>query len=142
MSITAARSYFRARSEAVGLREWKDGFNFQNIPSTILNKSFHIEQAQIVGVKLNQNDQEINSSITIRIFVKGFRDAASGIDSALVLTEDLITECVEPGNRLTQSTGIKNIVFENANIEALGPDNDNAAVASLTFRAFTVLGLL
>ena len=30
MSVTSVRSYFRARGESVGLKEWKDGFNFQN----------------------------------------------------------------------------------------------------------------
>lgn len=141
MSLTAARSYLRARAEAVGLREWKDGLNFSNIPSNLINKSFHIESGQAVGVKLNQHDQEINFSQTVRIFTKGFRDAASGIDSSIAMAEDYIKECVTVSNRVTQTTGIKNVVFENVNFEAVDPSNDNLIVASLTFRIYTVLAV-
>ena len=139
MSMKACRSYVRARGEAIGLKEWKDGFNFQNIPSNIVDKSFHIESNQAVGVKNNQNDQEINFSQTVRIFVKGFRNPAAGIDLAIGLTEDYITECVKVSNRVTQTTGIKNVVFENASFDAASGDNDNLIVASITLRIYTVL---
>lgn len=141
MSLTAARSYLRVRAEAVNLREWKDGFNFSNIPANIINKSFHIESTQAVGVKLNQSDQELNFSQTVRIFIKGFRDPASGIDSAISVAEDYIKECVKATNRVTQTTGIKNVVFENASFDANSASNDNLIVASLTFRIFTVLAV-
>lgn len=141
MSLTAARSYLRARAEAINLREWKDGFNFSNIPANLINKSFHIETGPAIGIKLNQSDQEINFSQTVRIFTKGYRDPASGIDSAISVAEDYIKECVKATNRVTQTTGIKNVVFENVSFDANSASNDNLIVASLTFRIFTVLAV-
>ena len=141
MSLTASRSYLRARAEAIGLREWKDGFNFSNIPSNILNKSFHIQSNLGVGVKSNMSDQEINFAHTVRIFAKGFRDAAAGIDSAIALAEYYIKECVNVQRRVGQENGIKNVVFESVSFDAGDSSNDNLVVASITFRIFVVLAV-
>lgn len=141
MSMTACRQYFRTQSNAIGLKEWKDGFSFSNIPANIFDKSYHLEAGPAVGVKLNQNDQEINYQVIVRIFVKGFRDPASGIDTAIGLTEDLLEQALDPSTRLTQTTGIKQITFESANFEPPIGDNDNLVIASVQFRVLTILGL-
>lgn len=140
MSVTAARAYFRARGAAINLKEWKDGFNFENIPTSIINKSFHITQGVATGVKLNQNDQEMIFPVTVEIFTKGYKDVASAIDSSIELSEDLIIECLTPTTRLTQSTGIKNIIFESVSYEPLSNSNDNSVIAKVTFRVLTILG--
>lgn len=141
MSMNAARAYFRARSNNLNLKEWKDGFNIENIPSTTLHKSYHITQGIASGVSLNQNDQVLEFPMTIELFIKGQKDAASAVDSCIELAEDLIKECVAPANRLTQTTGIKNIIFENASFEPYDISNDNSMIAKVTFRVVSILGL-
>lgn len=141
MSLTNARAYMRARAEAIGLKEWKDGFDFDNIPANIVDKYFHIQSGRVVGIKNNQSDQEMNFSQTVRIFVKGFRDPASGIDSAIKVAEDYIKQCVNVANRVAQPNGIKNVVFENADFGALSPSNNNGVIASLTFRVYVILAV-
>lgn len=141
MSMTACKTYFRTQANAIGLKEWKDGFAFDNIPKSIFDKSYHLESGPAAGVKLNQNDQEINFQVTVRIFVKGFRDPASGIDTAIGLTEDLLEQALAPATRLTQTTGIKQVTFESANFEPPIGDNDNLVIASVQFRVLTILGL-
>lgn len=141
MSVVASRDYLRSRARAVGLKEWSDGFNFSNIPSTIVNNSFHIEPGTGSGVKLNQEDQEISISHTIRVFIKGYRDVSAAIDSATKMTEDLIKEVVTAKNRLTQPNGIKNVTLDGFNFDASDQTNDNLVVASITFRIFVVLAV-
>lgn len=141
MSISACRSYFRARANAVELREWKDGFSIGNIPSNIFNKAFHIEISNVSGVKLNQNDQELNVQITVRIFVKGFKDVSGGIDTAASLAENLITEALDPATRLTQTTGIKQVTLDSINIDPPDGDNDNLVIASVQFKVLTILSV-
>lgn len=141
MSMTACKAYFRTQANNIGLREWKDGFSFSNIPSNIFDKAYHLEPGPGVGVKLNQNDQEINFQMIVRIFVKGFRDPASGIDTAISLAENLITEALDPATRLTQTTGIKQVTFENVSFEPPLGDNDNLVIATVQFRVLTILGL-
>jgi hypothetical protein len=140
--MNATRIYFRHRANSIGLKEWKDGFNFDNIPANILDKSYHIESGPVVGIKLNMNDQELNAQVNVRVFQKGFRDPASAIDSCLQLSENFIKECVVPKNRLTGSNGIKNVVFENLSIEQIAATNDNAVIANMQFRVFVILDLI
>lgn len=141
MSLTGARSYLRSRAKAIGLKEWTDGFNFENIPSTLINGAFHIQSDSGNGIKLNQHDQELSFNQTVRIFVKGYRDPASGIDSAIKITEDLIKETVSAKNRLTQSDGIKNVILDGFNFETGDQSNDNLIIASITFRIISILGV-
>lgn len=141
MSLSGARSYFRGRADAIGLKEWADGINFENIPSSVIDRSYHIQAGSGSGTKLNQNDQELSFDVTVRIFMKGYRDSASAVDSAIKMTEDLIKETVSAKNRLTQSNGIKNIVLSSFNFEAFDQSNDNLVIASVTFRVVSTLGL-
>lgn len=142
MSFSQSRGYFRSIANSMSLKEWRDGFNFDNIPANILDKSYHIESGSIVGVKLNQNDQEMNAQVNVRIFQKGFRDPASAIDSVMQLSETFIKECLVPSNRLTQSYGVKNVVFENMLIEQIAASNDNAVISNLQFRVLIILDLI
>lgn len=139
MSLVNCRSYLRARANSIGLKEWADGFNFDNIPSTLLNKSYHISPNEGTTIKNNQNDQEINYSQSIRIFVKGYRDNATAIDNAHLIVDNLIKECVNPKNRLTQSNGIKNVFFENFSFTTNDSSNDSIVMATVTFRMLFVM---
>lgn len=142
MSLSQTRTYFRQRANSLGLKEWKDGFNFDNIPSSILDKSYHIESGPMVGVKLNMNDQEINAQVNVRLFQKGFRDPASAIDSIEQLSETFIKECVVPKNRLAGRDGLINVVFENLSIEQISASNDNAVISNIQFRVLVILDLI
>ena len=140
MSLTAGRSYLRARAKAIGLREWTDGFNIENIPSTIIDNCFFIQTTSGSGIKLNQHDQELNFSNTVRVFTKG-RDAAGAIDSAVKIVEDLIIETLTAKNRLTQPNGIKNVALDSFSFDAFDQSNDNIVSASITFRVVVTLVL-
>lgn len=141
MSMTTVRPYFRARAKELGLTEWTDGFAFDNIPSNIINKAFHMEMGAFQGSQRNQLDQQIYFPITFRFFLKGFRDPASAIDSAILLSENLIKNCCKPENSLTQGTGLTNVIFDSGRQLPVGPSNDNLVMSELNFRAFIELAL-
>lgn len=140
MSLSTVRPYFRARCKAIGLTEWVDGFNFQNIPSNIIDKSFHMEMGSAGGERLNMSDQEITWPVTVRIFIKGFRNPAAAIDSAAVLTDSLVKESCKVSNRGTQAS-IKNVFFESMTVSPVDDTNDNLVVASVTFRTLVILNV-
>lgn len=137
MSLTAIRPYFRARMNALNYNEWRDGFNFNNIPSTVLNLSYHIETISGNGVSFNQLDQVINQDVTIRVFFKGYRKPQDAIDSAMNAYSDILDACLDPANRLNQS--FKNILFTSMQMDPLADTNDNAVILSLTFTVLVIL---
>jgi hypothetical protein len=130
MSLTAIRSYYKARGEAVGLTYHDDAFNIENISSSVIDKAFGFLIAGFSGVKLNQHDQEILVPIEIVFYVKGYRTSTDGLDSALLYAENLIKEVEAPSKRLGQS--IKNITLGSCTIEPM-ESNDNLVRARISF---------
>lgn len=141
MSATAVRPYFRARAKELELKEWTDGFAHDNIPSNIINKSFHMEMGVLQGVQRNQLDQQFYFPVIVRIFLKGYRDPASAIDSSILLSENFIKNCCKPENSNTQGTGLINVIFDSGRQLPVGPSNDNLVMSELNFRAFIELAL-
>jgi hypothetical protein len=139
MSMTLVRPFIRGRMNALGFREWADGFNTSNIPSTLLDKSYHIQSNNFVTIGLNQHSQDLNMQVILRVFRKGFRDVASGIDTSINDSETIIKDLLAPSVRIG-TAGFKNIVFNNLGLEPI-ESNDNIIIASLDLNFLIVLGV-
>jgi hypothetical protein len=140
MSMTAVRSYFKARCIALGMKEHDDGFNEDNVASTVLDNSFHVLLGNFSGRKLNQSDQEMDCPVTVTFWVKGFRRPVEGLDKAILKSELLVKETLKNSNRLGQS--IKNVTLGSVNFAALSDDNDNAVKVTLSFTALISLAII
>jgi hypothetical protein len=121
----------------LGFLEWTDGFNWQNIPSTVVDGTYHLELLDANGIKQNQNDIEIEVPIVIRLFVKGFRDPAAGIDDAVLKCQSIITKALKPSTRLTGD--LKNVTFSSAVPEPFGESNDNLIMMRIEFNTLVIL---
>lgn len=78
--ISKVRNY--VRSVATDLTEWKDGFNRDNIPASLKNKSYFCSYE--ISSNDPQGDYEINTvRVTIEVFFRGFKDAQGALDSAM-----------------------------------------------------------
>jgi hypothetical protein len=63
MSLTSVRPYFRTHCNALGFTEWMDGFNIENIPSTLIDMAYHIGPPQTTGISNNQGDQVTEAAV-------------------------------------------------------------------------------
>lgn len=132
------RKYFVDRCKAIGLTEWTDAFNYENIPSNLINYSFFIESPVFEGVKAISNyDQEINCRVEVKFFIKGYRTPKEAMDKAIEKSEALLKEVLKPTNRLGQC--LKNVVFNSVNVEPFAGSNDNLIMVTASFTAFTSL---
>lgn len=139
MSLSLIKPYLRARCLAVGLAEHPEPFNQENLPSTIIDKSFQISLTSANGVKLNQNDQEMSSTVGLIFYLKGFRDPDLALDKAIEKSEALIREVEKPVNRL--GVCLKNVSLSDINYEALALSNDNVVKTTINFNFVTNLNL-
>lgn len=138
MSMKSVRSYMRAMCKNVGLSEWKDSFNSDNIPENILDKAFFLDMRDVTqGQQRSQWDQVVLMPLTVRIFKKGYRTPADAIDAVIELTENLIKEACAPVNSNAQTNGIKGVLFDSCRYDPIDQSNDNAVVSEVTFN-FTV----
>ncbi len=133
MSLNAVRPYFRARLNALGYREWSDGFNFENVPENIIDKSYHLDANEITNVALHQVDLEVEHQVITRVWFKGFKTPKEALDRTMERVEDIIVEVLNPTNRLTGATGLRNVEFVNVSISPLADSNDNTIQAALTW---------
>ena len=139
MSVTLVRSYFRTHMNALGWKEHRDGFNYENIPANIFDGVYHIESGDVRSDGVSQGDIELATSISVRLFLKGHRDPAGGIDRGISDGEKIIARMMSAANRL--GAGIKNVLFQSMNVRAWHSSNDNALVVTLDFEVKTNLAI-
>lgn len=135
MSFSTLRPYFQERMLAVDteLREWEDAFNIENIPSSILDKSWHI---QFLPFSYNtggaQTCLSFDCPVTLSVFFKGYRNPREAVDTALIFADAIMKECTKPVQRLNQPM-IKNVLPSLVNVRELDTTNDNAAILEIQF---------
>lgn len=137
MSWTYIRPYFRTHLDALELREWKDGFNFENIPSDIFDGAYHIEFGDFSGESQDQVDLMTLVRVTCRIFKKGYADPQAGIDEMIALLQEFIETATLPENKLNET--FKGLLFVSALVRAYDETNDNKIVGEVSFDVRAVL---
>ncbi len=138
MSLAKVLPYFREVFKEQGHKEWTDAFNFEAIPSTIIDGSFHMELAPLDNLQQNQSAIEFEQKVTIRLFVKGFRENNVGRDKAIGLAETIIKQSLKSSRRLNAG-GIKNVKLGTLSFEPFGESNDNIILARMEFVTFVIL---
>ena len=140
MSFAALKPYFQDRMATVDpeLKEWEDAFNIENIPSNILDKSWHIAVGSANYTGTAHTCVHFSCPITLSVFFKGYRVPKEAVDSALVMADAIVKECVKPLNRLNQAN-IKNVLPSLVNVRELGQSNDNVAVLEISFSCEVVI---
>lgn len=129
--LSAVRPYFRARFATLGYKEWDDGFNFENIPENIIDKAYHIDDFTIQANSFNQTDLDLETLVTTRIFLKGYRSPKDALDNANERLEAILREVLKPSNRLTGTQGLRNVLLTNIAKEPIALSNDNTLLITI-----------
>ena len=140
MSLTLVRSYFRTRMNSLNYKEWKDGFNIENIPSSLLNGSYHILCGSIDVNETGPKHISFDYPIILRLFLKGFRKPADAIDSGIEKGENIIKDIVSVTNR-TSISCIKNVLCNNIEIIELSDTNDNSIIVEMNYTIKIIIEL-
>ena len=138
MALLDVRTYFKARLEALGFTQWADPLNVENIPSHILENSYHIESDSGSVVSHNQYDMQLEIPVVVTIFKKGFRDVEQGFENAITAIENIIKECCKAENAKAQ-TNIKDVELENYSLQAIDTTNDNVIKCNINFKVILIL---
>ena len=137
--LVKARNYFRKILNPLGLNEWRDAFAINNIPSNIYDKAFHLENGINSGGPSNQCDQETFTNITLRVFLKGFRDTTEGLEYSVAIGEKIIKKAINVGTR-TDSHPVKNVIYNQMQSLPLDAvENDNAVILEMDFTVLVIL---
>jgi len=137
MSLRNIYPYFRVRFKALGYEEWPDAFNRDNIPSTIINKSFHILTPNILGGTINQNHQNTSTTVSIQFVIKGYKEPTEAKEKAMWEIEKIVKSVCKIANR---TSTLLNVVFQGAVMNPLNSTDDNQVLVDMEFTAEVVLG--
>lgn len=138
MAATDIYPFFQTQLNGLKLKEWKDPFNWENNPSTILDKSYHIENPR--GYRDGAYDMassDIRFEVVVRVFLKGFRTPRDAEQAAMGYWDKINAKILAPQTRL--GTTIKNVYFESHNIDPIANSNDNIAVLEMTFSCLIMI---
>lgn len=140
MSFADLRPYFQARFANVDsdLKEWCDAFNIENIPSTIIDKSYHIREGAFTYVGTAQTCMSFSCPVNLTVCFKGYGDPKEAIDTALKMANDIVKECTKPVHRLNQRF-IKNVLPEVISAREYSQSNDNIVVLEIQFNCLVAL---
>lgn len=136
MSLVNVRQYFKDRLDGLGFREWPDGFAFDNIPETIIDHSYHVFLPSMGGFPINQTSQDVDSSVVVRIFLKGYRDASEAIEESIEQVECVLNDVLKVGNR---TATLLNVVFDSADFAPIKEDNETGVLVEMNFTARVIL---
>lgn len=136
--IIDAIKYARARLVALGYREWREGFNFRNIPRTEMTRTFHIELGDVQGAGADHRTITMQVPITVRLFEPGDRASLAVRDACVTKADTTIAAFVLTTNRVT-FPGVKTVVLDKMAVEQLDETNDNGAIIKLDFAATVVI---
>lgn len=130
--------YFRSRMKVLGRTEWDDP-DFETVPKPRLSTAFHlIADNTIQGVSNNQDSQNINCPITLRIFFAPGLKGTRIRDEAMQYADVVLTDLLKAKNRLNW-TGVKNVLFKTLRVEPLAESNDNGVILNFEFTAVVMI---
>lgn len=138
MTLANIYPYFRSRMKSLGYKEHTDGFDRDNIASTVLNKSFHILTSTGSGGTINQNHQDVGVDVGLRYCVRGYRKPTEAKEDAMSQMQTILEDICKLSNR---TSTLFNVVFNDFSMEQLSESNDNVVVVDLNFTAFVILGM-
>lgn len=131
--LVEVRDHFRDVLNTLGLREWPTAFSYDNIPSTILTDSYHMTIDPIVSGPSNHQVHKFDYPLTLRVFLKGFRDESESVDAAVKVGQDILCAVLQSSSRLGDT--IKDIVPNSMQPIPLSGSNDNSIIIELSFTA-------
>jgi hypothetical protein len=139
MSLSAARKYFVDQFKTSGYQEHNDPFDIDNIPSTILHKSFQIATGSFVARgPANQRTFLMDCPVVVKIFLKGYLTPSLAIDNGMDAAEALVLELMRAENRIGHP--VKNVILNRITPEAFAVTNNSIAVITMEFTTTIILG--
>lgn len=140
MALSAVRPYFRSVLGGLGFSEWDDAFNFDNIPDTIIDKSYHIGPVSSSNVTMQQRKLSYTASINIKVFFKGFRSPKDALDEAMIQGDNILAASLKPSTRNAGAT-LKNVNFDSLEAVPMDISNDNVVRLEIGFTCDLLLPL-
>ena len=140
MSIAVVKPFISAQVNSLGFEEWEDAFGNNNIPSTIIDRSYHQLVVNVLGSGISQETLEYTVIHEVKLFFKAFNQTDVSVDKAIVEAEEVLKKFLNVPDYTT--AGLKGVFLDSIDISPLdNEENDNIIVVTITLniKVFTCL---
>lgn len=138
MALAGVLTAIANEVRAAGFTEWQDAFPIDNVPSTILDRSFHIDIGSITSGAANQRAHEFRMPLTIKVLRRGFKEAGSQRESCMLDADTILSALLTPAFRLQVGDDVKDLVPLGIDLDPISSSNDNDFILSLRFEALII----
>lgn len=119
-------------------KEHKDGFDRDNIASTILDNSYFISYE--INTDANGIVMEDNMQLTLEVFKKGYRDPQTALDTAMESVNTIRLNVLSPESIASYNAGLPTEDFQILGVdsvsqvpEPLSDSNNNSIIVTVIF---------
>lgn len=131
MNLSDVRTTLRDRVISLQYEELASAFDTNNLPETVVDKTFHIGVLGGKAKPISMDDLILDNDVEIVVWRRGFREAASAIDAALMAICEIASSLLAVDFRTKPA--YRNIQMEGYKLEPIADDNDNTVKATMTF---------
>jgi hypothetical protein len=135
MSLSQIRNYINQRMAVVepDFQEWQDALNLDNIPRTLLDKTYHIAINTVTSTPQTDMHIEDSGSATITIFKRTFNDEVGARDTVLDTAHCIRMDLIKPLNVNAFSGDIDAVESVTIVNEEIDVSNDNVIKVEMEF---------
>lgn len=124
MSLSLLIPYVRNKLQGLGYTEHTDEFDGDNIPATVMDKTFKLNPGSLSAQRASSKDYLWTYPLEIEIFFRGYNYPSAAVDGAFVEVEKIMDEVFDIADRYSQS-GIRDIYPTGVSFEPFSSDNDS-----------------
>ena len=122
-----------SESDVKNLKEWKDAFNLANIPSSVIDRTYHIYIPSISISAQNDTLKNHNINVQLNYFRKGFRNTRTVQLEALDEAFCLIQAIINPLKWNDPETMIYKVNCDQVSQSPIDDSNDNLMRIQMDF---------
>ena len=142
MSLSQVRTYFNQEIIKVSpdRSEWRDAFNIENVPRTLLNKRYHIDTTSVASSPQSDHHVEDNFAVTVTIWKQGFNEVATALDELLDEAHCIRMQLINPRNVNDFAGDIDRVDSVSIEPTAFDDSNDNIVQMDMIFNVVLFFG--
>lgn len=131
MSLVTIKNFFKSEMVSLGFTEHKDGFAFNNIPRSNIDRAFHVELNNVTQDAIVYPSVQLSVPVTVRVFKRGYLDAVAALDTSHGYGDTIVSHFLEASVAQThpiKGLSLASMVFSPQNVE-----NDNSVLTEIVF---------
>jgi len=122
MSTSKIRPFINKHMNDLGYTEHLENFDYEDIGSTKIEKTFQVEYNKISLDKQNSEVLDVDVDLTLRFFTKSYKNAPESMAKCLLTLESILARLIDPKNIMGN---FKSVELNGFTPVPMGETNDN-----------------